>query len=506
MSYCSCGCHGGWSQPTIPLPIQGVTSYTAPFAGALARPFADKFTEILSLGDFGFAPTNTPAGNRLAWTAAMAAMDVRPGGKIIIPAGTYTVDTTLIWPAATRDTWIAGDDPVGTAGAGGVYLRSQNLNAPVLHLQNTHRNKLSGVKLGYTGNGSISTYAMVITDCTTNILEDLSFFPEAGTQIGNGLLIQSSGGPEWTFDLWMERCRFTNITQDGLVVSGADAVHWCGGPSINRCSFFNCGRDGVRLLDYVEGCYITDATDFFGNQRAVHINATSVTTNTHNVVISGGAVVDGSTQENIRIVNAVRVMILGAWVSFTQGGASVPGIFLSPNTERCVISGCAMQFHGAGGILCEGHHNLILGNAIYDNPPPGGLGYSINLGNASHDNVVVGNASHLDPLVNTGTNNVIGPNTLNGLTFLGDLAYRASMQAGHPALEFDGTDYLLYDRTNNRLQVFINGIERLGVDPSVAVDNTSLLLWDVNSASMKRVVVGAANSGGAGFRMLRIVN
>jgi hypothetical protein len=39
-----------------------------------------------------------------------------------------------------------------------------------------------------------------------------------------------------------------------------------------------------------------------------------------------------------------------------------------------------------------------------------------------------------------------------------------------------------------------------------AANETGLWLYDQNSTSMKRVTVGATDSGGTGFRLLRIAN
>ena len=48
--------------------------------------------------------------------------------------------------------------------------------------------------------------------------------------------------------------------------------------------------------------------------------------------------------------------------------------------------------------------------------------------------------------------------------------------------------------------------EALRVDASVVSGDTRLLLYDVDNATVERVTVGAADSGGAGFKVLRIPN
>lgn len=47
---------------------------------------------------------------------------------------------------------------------------------------------------------------------------------------------------------------------------------------------------------------------------------------------------------------------------------------------------------------------------------------------------------------------------------------------------------------------------RMAVRPSVTALDTWLMVWDVDNASLERVSVGAADSGGTGFKVLRIAN
>ena len=51
-----------------------------------------------------------------------------------------------------------------------------------------------------------------------------------------------------------------------------------------------------------------------------------------------------------------------------------------------------------------------------------------------------------------------------------------------------------------------NDAVSLEVDNSSTAGDTRMLLYDVTSATMKRVSVGAADSGGAGFKVLRVPN
>jgi hypothetical protein len=63
-----------------------------------------------------------------------------------------------------------------------------------------------------------------------------------------------------------------------------------------------------------------------------------------------------------------------------------------------------------------------------------------------------------------------------------------------------------WDTTGSSRYQFRRGTrEELAID-SAGVDETALLLWDQSAGTLKRVTRGAVNSGGTGFRVLRIPN
>lgn len=52
----------------------------------------------------------------------------------------------------------------------------------------------------------------------------------------------------------------------------------------------------------------------------------------------------------------------------------------------------------------------------------------------------------------------------------------------------------------------VNGGNKLKLDATAVATETALLLWDVDNATLERVTVGAADSGGMNFKVLRIPN
>lgn len=59
---------------------------------------------------------------------------------------------------------------------------------------------------------------------------------------------------------------------------------------------------------------------------------------------------------------------------------------------------------------------------------------------------------------------------------------------------------------NGSIQMFVNGQEVTRLDGTVGVGSTRLMIYDVDNATLERVSVGTADSGGTGYKVLRIPN
>jgi hypothetical protein len=60
--------------------------------------------------------------------------------------------------------------------------------------------------------------------------------------------------------------------------------------------------------------------------------------------------------------------------------------------------------------------------------------------------------------------------------------------------------------TAGLIQLSVNAQERIRADATTTAGQTAMLLWDVDNAVLERVTVGAIDSGGSGFKVLRIAN
>lgn len=499
-----CGCGSGWSQPVIPAQLLGITSFTAPFAGGIARSFAQKLADVFSAADFNFSPGNTAAGNLAAWANLIAAAQARPGGQVYIPPGTYDVSNTLLVDGR-QGIHLMGLSTGGSGGAGGVLIRCTDPTKDVMQFKNTQQCSLSGVKLGYTGNGDSTHYALRLTNTYDTLIRDVGVWPAAGTQTGNGVLIERDGtvglGSPSTYLTVLEGVDASSVQSRGFTIRGTDATHIVSELFMRRCVSVNCGLEGLLINNFAEGLYIMDGTDFFGCQRAIHIDATAIGSNTRNILIHG-CILDSSDFENLKVVNGVRVIADGNWISVANGTA--PCAYLTGASQECVVQNNKIYFGSGGGITVGGTDNSVLGNQFKYN-----VGQSIFLDATSASCKVFGNVGFggENNLVDLGTGNIIGPNGLTGnVMYLGNLQFFAAMISGDPLLMWDANDFLKYSRTINAHQAFIGGAEQFEVSAGGGANDTPLALLDITAGTIKRVSRGAIDSGGSGFRLLRIPN
>lgn len=106
-------------------------------------------------------------------------------------------------------------------------------------------------------------------------------------------------------------------------------------------------------------------------------------------------------------------------------------------------------------------------------------------------------ASTMQGLNVNATNNLSGTRALVGG---GSLA--------NPSLQFNGFGGAgFYTLANNRVSFTPDGAtETLRMDNDATADSMRMMLYDFTGAALKRVTRGAADSGGVGFRLLRIPN
>lgn len=78
--------------------------------------------------------------------------------------------------------------------------------------------------------------------------------------------------------------------------------------------------------------------------------------------------------------------------------------------------------------------------------------------------------------------------------------------ATNPTIEFDSNDYFSFSKGGDTLSLVLNSVVSIAADTDAVAGNTRFMIYDVDNATLERVTVGAADSGGAGYKVLRIPN
>lgn len=78
--------------------------------------------------------------------------------------------------------------------------------------------------------------------------------------------------------------------------------------------------------------------------------------------------------------------------------------------------------------------------------------------------------------------------------------------ANNPNIYVGPGDEGIFSDGNNTISITTDNTEVARFDDSATAGNTRFMLWDVDTNTLQRVTVGAADSGGTGFKVLRIPN
>lgn len=222
----------------------------------------------------------------------------------------------------------------------------------------------------------------------------------------------------------------------------------------------------------------------------------------------GLATSDSPTFAGVVLPNSAGITI-GGFLRLT-GSASYTNVRGPDGTTRIWLS-AAQSFHDSDT------HNFRLSV---------GTGWgAVSCGAATIYGSPLGTAGAGEVRVGGGQINAAGGGTFGGQCTISSGGTDESLQlkaTGSPYLAFYPSGgstrkgYIQVNTSGNMAIVneggspmFVYGASSAGsaqFDDSSTADDTRLLLWDVTAGSFKRVTRGAADSGGTGYRLLRIAN
>lgn len=287
------------------------------------------------------------------------------------------------------------------------------------------------------------------------------------------------------------------------------------------------------------GTCIGDGTDSGANGQILIGNAITPGTQANSIVI-GQSATGPSGGTGLVIGNSASLTgagiciggtnsVAGAQAQVTIGGTSSGGT----NQNHVNIGGTVTN---TTGTTCVGQGSTVsAGNAVCIGggltvAASGGIGIGGSVSNAAHTNsITIGNGanSFAAQLLNIGSNASLTPintvcighgaNTQANPTAVlirltngsgsnntaGALTLQAGLSTGNIVGPGVNLDAGIPGASGSTLQTARTWVS---ATPTTTALDTGLMVWDVDNATLERVSVGAADSGGVGFKLLRIPN
>jgi hypothetical protein len=517
----------------------GITSFTAPFAGAVTRPIPDKLADEIGGKDLGLvgddSKDNAAAFAKLNNLTPGSIVRLLPGryrytGSIamnianITLAGSGTINTTIVpltttQPAMTINAGFVGVKDLGfdriskpVSGGDGIVVAQgmSHTNLDNLFINKQYRGLVLGatdisyadritVQLGeshgldflYGTNGAVQ-YEL------TNILSQHNLgdgFHGVNTTAVTGI------GP------FLTDCHAFNNALQGYYFSGSASFKLFD-VFMERCISSSDGQGGIHFdgpngeFSMVHDCWIELIGRTGGFPRGFN-STPSVQSNTgYGIRVSGS---QGSSALNI--VGGLIWSCAWSGISLESPNVDVIGMTLIDN-------GAAVDanIERRAGVLIKGNGQHTAACHFIKSAVGSGQLKGVTVGAGTYSEVSVDSSNHF-----TGYANITDMVDTSLATLAGTVSSRfplgAQINVGRLGLvlnnETGGPAPVKTIRiAGGALQILNSSGTSViyAIDESVAANETNLLLWDATTGTLKRVSRGAADSESLGFRNLRIPN
>ena len=408
--------------------------------------------------------------------AAIDACDTNGGGIVFFPTGTYLISSTISIPIEIT---LRGEGRIGTlintASSIVMFEFDESLTLASLAFEDL---TFSGHRTNTTANIHISG--------ASNVAFNRCDFRSAA----NGILVEDS------FYLSFNDCHFTD--HDLFAVKFAeDAVSPVNGWSFRNCDFSTLGttQDCHILLEgagygSIESCnfegggFVEYGIQFGADVSNIVIRNNFIELYVGNAIVLNSSGVAGQVEISWNHIQCAQPVT----IEFQNAASTTSDIDISYNRFPANFSGGVIFRPGSTARF------RFYGNVWQETPNPPVTGYNANLFEIS-----LNTRQHYDSkgqLEQDDQSNII---RYNGSIAVGadanvNLA-RSTQDFQISSAHATGTITLLSGGTNG-----------IRVDNSATATHTRLLVFDVDNGQLERVTVGAADSGGTGFKVLRIPN
>ena len=480
-------------------------TYKSDATGASVRTLHDKLGESVSVKDFGAVGDGVTDD-----TAAIQAALNATRGIVRFPTGTYAVSSTLVLP---NDTRIIGEG-AGAYFQGDGYDRitviqpSAGFSGTEVIRADPADNSPSSI---YRFGISIQDITIDMTNKTTSQITGILLNSVTNTEtFSNIRIINNDSG----IALYIgQSANVSSLESDGLVFQNIYTLWKTGGPtttlpvlridSANEVAFYGCKFQGpdassagtaAALIVAGSGHTVNDVSftdcSFTGMETGVKIESYA-----------------GASQ-GARWIRVNNSMFEGP-----KYGVQSVGVATKP-IQFCTFRDNRHQGTQSGGYTYNFQAYTNNSSITFDDYiPSGGSGAVFCAANAT-GNMFLGTPSQVD---NLGANNICLGRDVGELQVLNEAAnsvfnveaengYGAQFKLTSNSQAWTTVAYGTLSGNSGLLRLVNNTGDVVQFDNNSSAGQTRFWIYDVDNGQLERVTVGAADSGGAGWKVLRIPN
>jgi hypothetical protein len=275
----------------------------------------------------------------------------------------------------------------------------------------------------------------------------------------------------------------TDFPIPGIILIGAEKIKY---NNLTDREFIECTRGylGTTAIAHAKGSDVT----YFSSIPTIPTSVTSIHADSESNIIGDVQLVSG---------NGITLSQMGQEITIdSTGSPSIPDPLILPGNLSMNENSLISVNGGTTATFGYDWELSINGNADSN--------YSGIVHNASGDKTTAQNTIEI---YQGGYD--IGNSTVLGLS-ASNYGYCDINAYGIPDSDAPGdTQYLTINSdfgSGSKIRLNIQGSQAMELDRSTITGDTRLMLWDVSAGTMVRVTRGAADSGGTGYRVLRIPN
>ena len=306
--------------------ISSGVSYTSPFINGVARSGLSKWTDIVSVRDFGATGDGT-TDDTSAVQSAITAVGSAGGGQVYFPAGTYKISAELT--LSSSNVVLIGSSRNGTT------ILQAATNTKILNISGNYCG-VQSLGFNYTSTPTAGATAIYITSAYVTLNDFVINAAHVGVYFyGSGAV----AGKASQFEIF-------NYVSAGLICDSLNDV-FISQFIMNAGNATNGALGGIRLLNKCEAFIATDGDILLG-VYSITTDATSYSVGNRPAYCNFTNIFFDSAANGAIINKMVETEFVGCWFSGGRSGSGNNGLTIT-NSDSLRFTNTRWDNNGASG-------------------------------------------------------------------------------------------------------------------------------------------------------------